>query len=126
VQDANPVPAADDRIVSFVRSAVMLVWHLAQTRTSGARLVFGVSPATIAALAMMPIAVADRLACRVAPALTARFGSRGRFWLQFEGCAAQPDDRSVNLLRQLGLQIQGADSARGQSLQRRHRRGAAG
>jgi hypothetical protein len=32
----------------------------------------------------------------------------------------------VNLLRQLGLQIQGAESARGQSLQRRHRRTAAG
>jgi hypothetical protein len=126
VQDANPVAAADDRIVSFVRSAVMLAWHLTQTRSSGARLVFGVSPATIAALAMMPIAVADRLACRVAPALTARFGSRTRFWLQFEGCAVQPDDRSVNQLRQLGLQIQGAESARGQSLQRRHRRGAAG
>ena len=126
VQDADPAPMADERIVSFVRSAIMLVWHLAQTRTSGARLVFGVSPATIAALAMMPIAVADRLACRVAPALTARFGSRARFWLQFEGCAAQPDDRSVKLLRQLGLQIQGAESARGQSLQRRHRRGVAG
>jgi hypothetical protein len=75
---------------------------------------------------MMPVAVADRLARRVAPALTARFGSRARFWLQFEGCAVQPDDHAVNLLRQLGLQIQGADSARVQSLQRRHRRGAAG
>jgi hypothetical protein len=126
VQDAEPAPAADERIVSFVRSAIMLVWHLAQARTSGARLVFGVSAATIAALAMMPVAVADRLARRVAPALTARFGSRARFWLQFEGCAVQPDDHAVNLLRQLGLQIQGADSARVQSLQRRHRRGAAG
>ena len=126
VQDADPAPTADHRIVSFVRSAIMLVWHLAQTRTAGARLVFGVSPATISALTAMPIAVADRLAWRVAPALTARFGSRARFWLQFEGCAAQPDDRSVKLLRQLGLQIQGAESARGQSLQRRHRRGAAG
>ena len=67
----------------------------------------------------------ERLARRVAPALSARFGTRTRFWLQFEGCAAQPDDRSVDQLRRLGLQIQGADSARGQALQRRHRRSAA-
>ena len=126
VQDAESRPAADDRLVSFARAAIMLVWHLAQTRTAGARLIFGASPATIAAVAAMPVAAAEQLARRVAPALTARFGSRTRFWLQFEGCAVQPDDRAVNLLRQLGLQIQGAESARGQALQRRHRRGAAG
>ena len=126
VQDAEAGPAADDRLVTFARAVIMLVWHLAQTRTSGARLIFGASPATIAAVAAMPIAAAERLARRVAPALTARFGSRARFWLQFEGCAVQPDDQAVNLLRQLGLQIQGAESARGQALQRRHRRGAAG
>jgi hypothetical protein len=126
VQDADASPAADDRLVTFARAVIMLVWHLAQTRTSGARLIFGASPATIAAVAAMPIAAAERLARRVAPALTARFGSRARFWLQFEGCAVQPDDQAVNLLRQLGLQIQGAESARGQALQRRHRRGAAG
>lgn len=126
VQDADAGPAADERLVTFARAVIMLVWHLAQTRTSGARLIFGASPATIAAVAAMPIAAAERLARRVAPALTARFGSRARFWLQFEGCAVQPDDQAVNLLRQLGLQIQGAESARGQALQRRHRRGAAG
>jgi hypothetical protein len=103
----------------------MVAWHLSQTRTAGARLVLGASAATIAAMAAMPVACVERLARRVAPALTARFGSRARFWLQFEGCASRPDDRSVNVLRQLGLQIQGAESARGQSLQRRHRRGAA-
>jgi hypothetical protein len=126
VQDAQAAPAADDRLVAFARAAIMLVWHLAQTRTAGARLIFGASPATIAAVAAMPVAAAERLARRVAHAVTARFGSRTRFWLQFEGCAAQPDDRAVNLLRQLGLQIQGAESARCQALQRRHRRGAAG
>jgi len=126
VQDAEAGPAADDRLVTFARAVIMLAWHLAQTRTSVARLIFGASPATIAAVAAMPIAAAERLARRVAPALTARFGSRARFWLQFEGCAVQPDDQAVNLLRQLGLQIQGAESARSQALQRRHRRGAAG
>lgn len=126
VQDADASAAADERLVVFARAAIMLVWHLAQTRTASARLVFGASSATIAAVAGMPIAAAERLARRVAPVLTARFGSRARFWLQFEGCAAQPDDRAVNLLRQLGLQIQGAESARGQALQRRHRRAASG
>ena len=125
VQDAASSPAADERIVAFTRAAIMVVWHLAQTRASGARLVFGASPATIAAIAAMPVAAVERLARRIATALTARFGSRARFWLQFEGCAARPDPRAVDLLRQLGLQIQGAESARGQSLQRRHRRNVA-
>jgi hypothetical protein len=125
VQDAGGPAVVDERVVAFVRAAVMVVWHLAQTRTAGARLVFGASPATIAAVAAMPVAAVERLARRVAPALSARFGTRTRFWLQFEGCAAQRDDRSVDQLRRLGLQIQGADSARGQALQRRHRRSAA-
>ena len=125
VQDATAQPAADERIVAFTRAAVMVVWHFAQTRASAARLVFGASPATIAAIAGMPVAAVERLARRVAAALSARFGSRARFWLQFEGCATRPDARSVELLRQLGLQIQGADSARGQSLQRRQRRNVA-
>lgn len=125
VQDAGGPAVVDERVVAFVRAAVMVVWHLAQTRNAGARLVFGASPATIAAVAAMPVAAVERLARRVAPALSARFGTRTRFWLQFEGCAAQPDDRSVDQLRRLGLQIQGADSARGQALQRRHRRSAA-
>lgn len=125
VQDAGGPAAVDERVVAFARAAVMVVWHLAQTRAAGARLIFGASPATIAAVAAMPVAAVERLARRVAPALSARFGTRTRFWLQFEGCAAQPDDRSVDQLRRLGLQIQGADSARGQALQRRHRRSAA-
>jgi hypothetical protein len=125
VQDATAQHAADERIVAFTRAAVMVVWHFAQTRAAAARLVFGASPATIAAIAGMPVAAVERLARRVAAALSARFGSRARFWLQFEGCAARPDARSVELLRQLGLQIQGADSARGQSLQRRQRRNVA-
>ena len=125
VQDAGSSSAVDDRIVSFVRAVIMLVWHLAQTRAASARLVFGTAPATIAALSSTPVAMVERLARRVAPSLTARFGSRTRFWLQFEGCAVHPDDQAVNLLQQLGLQIQGADSARLQALQRRPKRGAA-
>ncbi len=125
VQDGAALPAPDERIVAFTRAAIMAAWHIAQTRAPCARLVFGASPATIAALAAMPVPAVERLARRVAAALSARFGSRARFWLQFEGCAARPDPRSVDLLRQLGLQIQGAESARGQSLQRRHRRNVA-
>jgi hypothetical protein len=125
IRDAEPAHAADERIVAFTRSALMLAWHMAQTRAAAARLVFGTSPATVAALAAMPVAAVERLARRVSHALTARFGSRARFWLQFEGCAVRPDDGAVNQLQQLGLQIQGAESARHQSLQRRHRRGAA-
>ena len=124
VQDAGHLPAADERIVAFVRVVIMLAWHLAQTRAAGARLVFGIAPATIAALSSMSVATVEQLARRVAPALTARFGSRTRFWLQFEGCAVHPDDQAMNLLQRLGLQIQGADSARLQALQRRPKRGA--
>jgi hypothetical protein len=125
VQDAGAAPGADERLVAFARAAIMVLWHLAQTRAGCARLAFGASPATTAALASMPVAAAERLARRVAGTIAARFGSRTRYWLQFEGCASRPDDAAVNALRRLGLQIQGADSARGQALQRRHRRSAA-
>lgn len=125
VQDAAAAPACDERMAAFARAAVLLAWHLAQTRPAAARIVLGSAPATIAALARLPVAAVDRLARRVAPALNARFGSRARFWLQFEGCATHPDDRSVDLLQRLGLQIQGAESARQQALQRRPRRHAA-
>jgi hypothetical protein len=124
VQDAQPVAIADERIVAFTRTAITLAWHLAQTRVPGARLMLGMAPATIAAFASLPVAILDGLARRVAPALTARFGSRARFWLQFEGCAAHPDDKAVSVLQQLGLQIRGAESARSQALQRRSRRPA--
>ena len=123
VQDASPAAGCDERLVTFARAAVML-GHLAQTRPAAARLAFGTSPATITALARLPVAAVDRLTRRVAPTLAARFGSRARFWLQFEGCAAHPDDRSVDELQRLGLQIQGAESARQQALQRRPRRAA--
>ncbi len=125
VQDAAGHPPADERIVAFARAAVTVMWHLAQTRAACARLVFGASPATIAAVGAMPVASVERLARRVAGTLAARFSSRTRFWLQFEGCATRPDAGSMDSLRRLGLQIHGADSARGQSLQRRHRRSAA-
>ncbi len=125
VQDSEPAAGPDERLVVFARAAVMVLWHLAQTRTGCARLAFGASPATIAAIATMPVTAADRLAHRIAGSLSARFGSRTRFWLQFEGCASRPDDSAVDALRQLGLQIQGAESARVQALQRRHRRTAA-
>lgn len=125
VQDARTAAGPDERLVAFARAAIMVLWHLAQTRAACARLAFGAAPATIAALASMPVAAADRLARRVAGALGARFGTRTRFWQQFEGCASRPDDAAVDALRQLGLQIQGAESARGLALQRRHRRTAA-
>ncbi len=124
VRDAHAAPVVDERIVAFTRTAIMLAWHLAQTRAPGARLMFGMAPATIAALASLPVATFDGLARRVSPMLAARFGSRARFWLQFEGCAAHSDDKSICVLQQLGLQIQGADSARLQALQRRPRRAA--
>ncbi|MDH4258829.1 MAG: hypothetical protein OEW16_00855 [Gammaproteobacteria bacterium] len=126
VQDGEPALVVDERIVGFARTVIMLAWHLAQTRAPGAILMFGMAPATIGAFASLPVAAFDGIARRVAASLTARFGSRARFWLQFEGCAANPDDKSVSVLQQLGLQIQGAESARLQALQRRPRRAALG
>jgi hypothetical protein len=125
VQNAGFRSATDERVIAFARAAITVLWHLAQAQTAAARLVFGASPTTIAAVAGMPVVAFERLANRVASALAARFGSRTRFWLQFEGYASRPDDRSLSLLRQLGLQIEGAESARNQSLQRRHRRSVA-
>ena len=44
MQDRLALPAADERIVAFTRAVIMVAWHLAQTRASCARLVFGASP----------------------------------------------------------------------------------
>ncbi|MBM5812083.1 MAG: hypothetical protein FJ191_08985 [Gammaproteobacteria bacterium] len=115
-------PAADERVVALVRSALMLAWHLAQVNTLAIRLVFGAVPGSAAVLRSLSVGAVDALARRVAPVLAARFGARTRFWVQFEGCAADPCEESVNVLQLLGLQIQGAESARQQALQRRFRR----
>jgi hypothetical protein len=125
VQIVGSRSATDERVIGFARAAITFIWHLAQAQAATARLVFGASPTTIAAVAGMPVVAVERLANRVAPTLAARFGSRTRFWLLFEGYASRPDDRSLSVLRQLGLQIEGAESARNQSLQRRHRRSVA-
>lgn len=74
VQDGQPALVVDERILAFTRTVMMLAWHLAQTRALGARLMFGMAPATIAAISSLPVASFDGLARRVAPALTARFG----------------------------------------------------
>src|SRR5262245_37767670 len=60
VQDAAGPSAVDERVVAFARAAVIVVWHLAQTRTAGARLVFGAAPATIASVAPLPVAALAR------------------------------------------------------------------
>lgn len=120
LQQAAPI--SDERIVALVRSALILAWHLAQVNALAIRLVFGAVPATAAVLRSLSVAAVDDLARRVAPTLAARFGARTRFWVQFESCAANPREESVNVLQLLGLQIQGAESARQQALQRRFRR----
>lgn len=122
VQDGQLVQPADERVVVFVRSVIVLAWHLAQVSALGVRLVFGAGPPTITVLAALPVAAVEDLARRLAPILCARFGARARFWLQFEGYVTDPCDDAMRLLQQLGLQIQGAESARQQSLQRRFRR----
>ncbi len=122
VQDGQAVALTDERIVAFVRATIMVAWHLAQVHALGIRLVFGAAPGTVAVLAGLAVADVDGLGRRVAPSLAARFGARTRFWMQFEGWAADPRDEAVILLQLLGLQIQGAESARQQSLQRRFRR----
>ena len=71
----------------------MVVWHLAQTRAPCARLVFGASPGDHRrhrgdAGRIGRAARAPRLPARSLRASA----SRTRFWLQFEGCAARPDD----------------------------------
>lgn len=122
VQDGQAAIAADERVVALARATIMLAWHLAQVHALGIRLIFGAAPGTVAVLAGLSVAHVDGLGRRVAPSLAARFGARARFWMQFEGWAADPRDESVMLLQLLGLQIQGAESARRQSLQRRFRR----
>lgn len=119
VLDAEDAPRVEPRLLVFARAATTLAWHLCQSRAPGARLALGASPATLAVLCQLPLAQIEPLALLVAPALSSRFGARAHFWRQFAGCATEPEAAAVLVLRRLGLQLHGADSARSQQLKRR-------
>lgn len=123
VNDAQPAAAADARLLRFVRAAVTLAWHLVQTEPRVARLSLGIEPGVHDLLASLPVGALEQLARRVSPSLSARFCTRDRFWgmvnsvLRFGPAAGR-----VDRLRLLGLQLQGAESARTQQIHRRLRR----
>ncbi len=119
VLDAAESPSIEARLLAFSRTATTLAWHLCQSRTPGARLVLGASPATLAALQNLPLALIEPLSARVAPVLSSRFQARAHFWRSFAGCATDPQAGQVLCLKRLGLQLHGADSARSQQLKRR-------
>jgi hypothetical protein len=74
-------------------------------------------------LASLPVGALDALAQRVSGAVAARFCTRERFWgLVTSAVRFGQDTAALERLRLLGLQLQGADSARVQQLHRRLRR----
>jgi hypothetical protein len=125
IQDGTVFPVADTRLLRFARSALMLAWHLAQLDYRVARLALGVEPGTQEALESLPVGALDSFARRLAPAVSARFPTRQRFWSQLVAALrVSTDTDSVARLRLLGLQLQGAEAARVQQLHRRVRHGA--
>lgn len=123
VHDALPAIAAEPRVRRFARGAVTLAWHMAQVAPGAARLALGLDTATLDGLAGLPVGSLDTLARRVAPAVAARFSTRERFWSLIASAMRFPGDATrLERLRWLGLQLQGAESARLQQLHRRLRR----
>jgi hypothetical protein len=123
VQDGQPTPAADTRLLRFAHAVLTLAWHLVQVDPRVARLALGMAPGTQQVLEATPIGLLDALARRTCPAVSARFCTRERFWGHL-GSALRlpPDSGQLERLRLLGLQLQGADAARAQQLHRRLRR----
>lgn len=125
VHDGRETVAVDPRARRVARAAVTLAWHLVQSEPRTARLVLGMEPAAQEVLAGVPVGSLDALARRVAVALSARFCTRERFWSQVAAVLRfGPEAGRIDRLRLLGLQLQGAESARVQLLHRRMRRGA--
>lgn len=123
VNDGQSAVAADVHARRVARAAVTLAWHLVQTEPRAARLVLGMEPAVQEVLAAVPVGSLDALARRVAASLSARFCTRERFWLQVADVLRfGPEAGRIDRLRLLGLQLQGAESARAQLLHRRLRR----
>jgi hypothetical protein len=125
IQDGATQLVADSRLLRFARSGLMLAWHLAQLDPRVARLALGVEPLTQAALESLPVGALDALARRLAPAVSARFATRQRFWSQLIATLRMPQEADrLQRLKLLGLQLQGAEVARVQQLHRRLRRSA--
>jgi len=123
IQDGGRMPVADNRLLRFARSGLMLAWHLAQLDFRVARLALGVEPGTQEALESLPVGALDSFARRLAPAVSARFATRQRFWSQLTTALRMPTEAArLERLKLLGLQLQGAESARVQQLHRRLRR----
>ena len=123
VHDAQAPVDADPRTTRFARCALTLAWHFSQSDTRAARLSLGMEASTQELLAGVPVGALDALAQRLSGAVSARFCTRERFW-SLVTCALRfgQDATTVERLRLLGLQLQGADSARVQQLHRRLRR----
>ncbi|MCU0975013.1 MAG: hypothetical protein MUC71_01710 [Steroidobacteraceae bacterium] len=122
VADGQRPAPAEPALAAFTRAALSFAWHLAQARDRPARLLLGMEPATAHAIAEVPVGLLDGLALGLAPQLEARFCGRPCFWMAVRDCLRIPSDAVRRArLRRLALQLQGADSARGQQLQRRVR-----
>lgn len=122
VADGARPAAVEPALAGLTRSVLSFAWHLAQARERAARLLLGMETATAAVLAELPVGVLDGLALSMAPQLQARFASRPSFWSALRDCLRIPSDAARReRLRRLALQLQGADSAREQQLQRRLR-----
>ncbi len=100
-----------------------LAWHFAQSEPRAARLALGMETTVQEALTALPVGALEPLAQRVAGVVAARFCTRERFWgLVTAAIRFGQDNAAIERLRLLGLQLQGAESARVQQLNRRLRR----
>ena len=123
VHEAQLAVPTDPRMARFARSALTLAWHFAQSESQAARLALGMEATTQELLAALPVGALDALAQRLSGVVSARFCTRERFWgLVIMALRFGQDAAGIERLRLLGLQLQGAESARVQQLHRRLRR----
>lgn len=109
-------PAAGDE-AAFVRTAVFLAWHLAQSSDLAAAIALGMTPEVQAAWRTLALPNVDRAARLALPQLRARWGGHTRFWPKLLDAAHDRTPEQAERVRLLGLQLLAADGVRPQLAQ---------
>lgn len=110
VRDHGDTTGVDPACLRFVRSAVVLAWHLAQCHPAMARLSLGLEGRSLQVIRDVPVGALDGLACRVASSVRARFARRDAFWQLL--CLALNNGVHQERLCISAIQLQGAEAAR--------------
>jgi hypothetical protein len=103
----------------WVRSVVVLAWHLAQRGDLAAALTFGMTPAVHSLWATMRLSALDAVAVAAESVLQARWAGHPRLWTQLLAAVEHNDATALAAVRHLGWQLLATDGLRPTMVRRR-------